>query len=119
MIKRILYLTSVLLLVFAFASKAQIVINEYSCSNGNTLINSFGEYDDWIELYNPTASSFNIGNYFLSDNIANPTKWQIPAGTTISANGFIIFLASGRNITTGSELHTNFKLTQTSNETIV
>ncbi len=119
MIKKILYLTSVLLLVFAFASKAQIVINEYSCSNGNTLINSFGEYDDWIELYNPTASSFNIGNYFLSDNIANPTKWQIPAGTTISANGFITFLASGRNIITGSELHTNFKLTQTSNETIV
>ncbi len=117
--KKILYLTTVLLLVFAFASRSQIVINEYSCSNGNTLVNSFGEYDDWIELYNPTSSSFNIGNYFLSDNIANPTKWQIPAGTTIPANGFITFLASSRNITTGIELHTNFKLTQTTNEIIV
>lgn len=93
-------------------SVSQVVINEYSCSNLNSIVDNFGKSEDWIELYNNSTSAVNIGGYYLSDNPNKPMKYKIPAGITIPANGFFSLWASGRNILTGS-LHTNFKLKQT------
>ena len=33
-----------------------IVINEFMADNGTTITDPAGEYDDWIELYNPTSN---------------------------------------------------------------
>jgi len=68
------------------AAPGSIVINEVlSHSDGNP-------YDyDWIELHNTTDSSIEIGGWFLSDNDNNLTKYEIAAGTTIKANGYIVF----------------------------
>jgi len=113
-----LYFSSILFLFFSlvtFRSEADIVINEYSCSNLSQVTDDYGEYGDWIELYNTGGSSVNIGGYYLSDNPTNPTMWQIPAGVTITANGLKRFWASGRNVTNGANYHTNFKLTQSKN----
>ncbi|MFO1498751.1 MAG: lamin tail domain-containing protein [Verrucomicrobiota bacterium] len=46
---------------------------------------------DTVELYNPTASDANIGGWFLTDDPSEPRKYRIPAGTTIPANGYILF----------------------------
>lgn len=46
---------------------------------------------DQVELYNPTEAAVDIGNWFLTDDGANPTKYQIPPGTTIPANGYLVF----------------------------
>ncbi len=108
-----------LFLVIYNASHAQLVINEYSCANRNTITDNFGEYEDWIELYNSSGAAMDISGYFLSDDAANPTKWQLPAATNINANGFVLFWASGRNISTGLAFHTSFKLTQTTTEKII
>jgi hypothetical protein len=61
-----------------------VVINEL-------LANSLGDAPDWIELYNTTNSSINIGGWFLSDRSNDPKKYKIAAGTTIGPNGYIIF----------------------------
>jgi hypothetical protein len=61
-----------------------VVINEL-------LANSPGNEPDWIELYNTTNSSINIGGWFLSDSRNNLTKYQIAEGTTISPNQYIVF----------------------------
>ena len=110
------------LLVFVFlfsgVASAQVLINEVSASNRSNFADGFGEYEDWIELYNAGPGVADISNHFLSDNPANPTKWQIPAGTTIAPGTYRIFFCSGRDLTTGP-LHTNFKLTQTSGETVL
>lgn len=95
--------------------EAQVVINEFSASNVSNTTDNFGEYEDWIELYNTGASAADLSGWFLSDNLTNPTKWPFPAGTTINPGGFLRVWASGRNITTGTALHTNFKITQTQN----
>jgi gliding motility-associated-like protein len=98
------------------ASKAQVVINEFSSSNTT---NYAGGTDDWLELYNSSGSPINIGGYFLSDKTTNPTKWQIPGGTILPANGFMVFKLSGNNIITGTPFETNFKLTQMNQEWVV
>lgn len=92
---------------------AQVVINEYSCSNFSTFSDDYQEYGDWIELYNTGSSAVNLGGFCLSDNTLDPVKWKIPADATIASHGFLRFWASGRNVVNGTHYHTNFKLTQT------
>ena len=56
----------------------QVVINEYSVSNLSSYLDNYGGEEDWIELYNTSASSVNIGGFYLSDKTTNPSKWEIP-----------------------------------------
>ena len=101
-----------------FNLSAQLKINEYSCSNIAGPTDAYGQQEDWVELYNTTATNINLTGWYLSDKASNPTKWQIPSGT-INANGFKMVYCSGRNTVNGQELHPNFKLTQTDNEWIL
>ena len=59
---------------------AQVVINEFSCSNYT--LNIGGDNEDFIEFYNQGATDIDLGGYFLSDQLSNPDKFEIPAGTS-------------------------------------
>ena len=111
------FLSFVLLLTISFSSKSQLVINEYSCSNANTIADGFGQFEDWVELYNNTASPINVSGYYLSDDPANPMKWAIPTTTDILAGNRRMVFCSDRGVVTGAgQIHPDFKLTQTHNE---
>ncbi|PCJ80865.1 MAG: hypothetical protein COA57_14685 [Flavobacteriales bacterium] len=96
----------------------QIVINEYSASNLSTTTDNYGEYEDWMELYNTTANAINLTGYYLSDNKNKPSKWAIPSGS-IPANGRIVVWCSGLDEVNGSNFHSSFKLTQTKAEELL
>ena len=59
----------------------QVVINEFfpSPSNNGT---------EWIELYNTTASTVNIGYCYIDDIVGGSVEYKIPASTLIPAHGF-------------------------------
>lgn len=84
-----------------------VVINEFAADN-DTIPDPAGEFDDWIELYNNTNSTLNIGGLYLTDNYNLPAKWQIPANTTIAPRGFLIVWADEDSGQVG--LHASFKL---------
>ncbi|MCB9234183.1 MAG: CotH kinase family protein [Bacteroidia bacterium] len=92
---------------------AQVVVNEYSASNLTSFTDNYGDYEDWVELYNPGTGSVSIGGYHLSDDPTQPMKWEIPAGTMIAGGGYQVFWASGRDEASGGNFHTNFKFAQT------
>ncbi len=69
------------------------MINEYSCGNVSNYPDNFSKYEDWIEIYNSSGSPVNIGGYYLSDRLNQPTKWMIPIGTSIGGNARMIFFA--------------------------
>lgn len=96
--------------------KSQTLINEYSCSNISTILDAFNEYEDWVELYNPGASAQNLTGYYLSDDPANLMKWPIPATTPLNAGARQMVFCSGRGVVNGTQLHPDFKLTQTKGE---
>lgn len=98
---------------------SQVVINEYSCSNLNGLTDEYGNREDWVEFYNAGGSAVNLTGYYLSDQPANPLKWQFPAGVSISAGGRLVVICSNKNTFGGTYYHTNFKLTQTKPESIL
>jgi hypothetical protein len=62
----------------------QILVNE-------VLANTEQPSVDAIELYNPNNFAVNVSGWYLSDNRKMPTKWKIPNGTTIPANGYKVF----------------------------
>jgi len=107
-------ISCILILIGSFSTiQAQVVLNEFSAANYSTTNDNFGDNSDWIELYNTGSSTVDLGGYYLSDRIDNPTKWTFPAGTSINANGFLRVWASGKNVVANNNVHTSFKLTQT------
>jgi len=85
-----------------------LVINEFMASNDVTVADQDGEFDDWIEIYNNSSASIDLGGYFLSDDADDLMKWEIPVGTSIDGNGYLIVWADGDD--TQSGLHADFKL---------
>jgi len=84
-----------------------LVINEIQASNANTISDDSGEYDDWVELYNNSASDISLSGYFLSDDSGDLSKWAFPS-VTISANSYLIIWTDNDTSQTGN--HANFKL---------
>ncbi len=112
---------SVLLLaaLISHESSGQVVVNEVSASNWNTQADNFGEFEDYIELFNTTGAAVDLAGWYLSDSQNNNTKFQFPAGATIAANGHLLVFCSGRNTSAGNIHHTGFKLNQTQAERAV
>ena len=67
-----------------------------------------GEYAPWIEIYNASPDSVDLGGMFLTDDYNNPTKWAIPADTILNSGQWMIFWADAE--TNDGPLHTNFAL---------
>ena len=99
---------------------AQTVINEYSAANYSDYTDSYGDYEDWFELYNTGDSPQDLTGYYLSDKANNLTKFQISSPTLLNGNSHLRIFASGRDEENGSDIHTNFKIHQTKgNEWII
>lgn len=90
-----------------------LFINEFMASNDNTIADEHGNYDDWIEVYNPDNVSVWIGDKYLTDNLSSPLKWQMP-DAYIEPNGFLIFWADGEP--DQGPFHTSFKLSKDGEE---
>lgn len=78
------------------ADPSAVRINEFMSSNGATLADEDGDFEDWIELYNPSSTAVDISHWGLSDS-NTPFKWTFPAGTIIEAGGYLLVWASGKD----------------------
>ena len=91
----------------------QVVINEIVASN-SLIADEYGQYDDYLEIYNNSNRAVNIGGWYLSDTPANPTLHQIPSTnaqlTTIPAKGRLVIRADDEPAQ--GELHASFKLSK-------
>jgi hypothetical protein len=86
----------------------QVWVNEVMALNESTLQDEAGGYPDWIELYNPNPDEVDLSGWFLSDDEDNPFRWQLPDGTRIEPNGYLVVFASGDP--GRGELHASFRV---------
>jgi len=102
----VLFLSLSFILLFS----QQIYINEFMADNNSTIEDPDepGAFEDWIEIYNSTAQEIDLGGMYMTDDLTNLMKWQIPDGVTIEANGFLLIWAD--NDPEQGDVHTNFKL---------
>ncbi len=47
--------------------------------------------EDAIELYNPTSTNVDIGNWWLSNSKDDPKKFRIPSPTIVAPGGYVVF----------------------------
>jgi hypothetical protein len=73
----------------------QVVINE-------VLAHTDPPQVDAIELRNAGGSPVNVGGWYLTDDFDVPRKYQIPAGTSIAAAGYLPFNESQFNAVPGA-----------------
>jgi len=87
-----------------------LVINEFMASNDEAYTDPQGEYDDWIEIYNASDVTIDIGGMYLEDE---NNRWMIPddrpGDTTIVPDNYLIIWADGDTGDTPG-LHAGFKL---------
>ena len=69
------------------SGSSTVVLNEVLPINA-TLTNPDGSHVGWIELLNPSGSSMDLSDMSLSNDVSDPRKFIIPAGTSIPANSY-------------------------------
>ena len=91
-----------------FAPIPPSYINEVLPVNVTVLADDHGEFDPWIELYNPFTGTAGLGGLFLTDNPAVPNMWPIPSGTDLCGGHWLVVWADAQPAQ--GPLHANFRL---------
>jgi len=93
-----------------------VTINEWMINNTHTLADPAGGYQSWFELYNSGSASVNLAGYYLGGSPSDIFQFQIPAGFTIPAGGYLLVWADGQTNFNSSltDLHVNFTLPSSS-----
>jgi spore coat protein CotH len=95
------------------SEQPDLFINEFLADNDSAFADEYGEFDDWIELFNADADPVWLGDKYLSDNFANFDKWLMP-DITLQPGEFILFWAD--NDPEQGANHTNFNLEKNGEE---
>ena len=48
-------------------------------SNSSYAADQFGDFDDWIELFNNSSEPLDLNTLFLTDKRSDPGKWELPS----------------------------------------
>lgn len=117
----VLLLTS--LLILGSCSKRvenpRWVINEVMVENTTNYVDNFGQRNGWIEIYNNTAATQDLGGMFLTTDKGNPKMYAIPLGdvlTKVNPKQHVLFWADDEPF--NGTFHTSFKLDPTKENTI-
>ncbi len=85
--------------------------NEILVVNHDNFMDDYGQKHSWIEIYNSSPGTVDIGGCFLTSDINNPKMYPVPKGdvlTKIKPRQHVLFWADG-NPSHGT-FHTNFTL---------
>lgn len=114
--KRILTLLVVALAgVIAISAQGRrgLRINEVMIVNDSTsVVDDFGQYSAWVELFNSTFGPLEISSVFLTNDADRPTLYPVPLGdvnTEIPTRQHVIFWADGQP--NKGTFHTSFTFT--------
>ena len=114
--KQLLFLSALILLVGCAVKdeNPHWVINEVMVDNQTGYMDDFGQRNGWIEIFNNTYKTQDLGGRFLTDDPNNPKKYPIPRGdvlTKIPPRQHVLFWADNEPF--NGTFHVNFKLDPT------
>ncbi|MFO1513182.1 MAG: lamin tail domain-containing protein [Verrucomicrobiota bacterium] len=69
------------------------VINEVLARNRTLIVGT--QIVDFVEIYNPNGSSFDLSGMSLSVNSQQAGQWIFPSGTSIAASGYLLIKCDG------------------------
>ncbi len=91
------------------AAPGTVVISELMSASQAILPDAFGGFSDWAEFYNAGSQTVDLSGWYLSDDPANPQKWQFPA-LEIQPGEYLVIFLSGKDTVCDGQVHTGFSL---------
>ena len=98
-----------LALVLTQGVGAELVMTEFLAANEAGLADEDGGFSDWIEIHNPDGVSYDLGDYTLTDDRLQMSRWSFPGGALLEPGEYLVVFASGKDRDVG-EFHADFKL---------
>ena len=77
----------------------RFVINEVLVINEQNFVDNYGQRSGWIEIFNNSAKTQDIGGLFLTNDRSNPRKYPIPKGdvlTKLAPHQHVLFWANNK-----------------------
>jgi hypothetical protein len=71
-----------------------LFVNEFLARNNTVNEDEFGDFDDWVEIYNGSAETINMFEMILTDDLGDLEKFTFP-DTIIPAGGFLLVWCDG------------------------
>lgn len=90
------------------------VINEVMVQNETNYMDNFGKRSGWIEIFNNTSKTQDLGGRYLTNDKNNPKKYPIPRGdvnTKVSPYQHVLFFADNEPF--NGTFHINFEFDST------
>lgn len=69
-----------------------LVLNEVLASNDTVNTDENGEFDDWVELYNPTEEDIVLDGWVLEDA---ESEHELPSSAVVPAGGLLLIWCDG------------------------
>ena len=91
----------------------ELYLNEFMADNETTIADEWGDFDDWVEIYNGGTAPVWLGNLFLTDNLDNQDKWQMP-DYTMAPDSYLLIWADDE--ATQGPFHASFKISKDGEE---
>jgi hypothetical protein len=66
------------------------VLNEVMARNETAIKDSAGRFPDWVEIFNPTSSAFDLGGMSISVDQSKAGQYRFPSGVSIAPNGYLM-----------------------------
>ena len=66
------------------------LLNEVLARNKRALLDPWGNYADFVELFNPNPTAADLGSLALGQSHNDPHPWIFPAGTTIQGESYLL-----------------------------
>lgn len=67
-----------------------VILNEVCCYNDTIIYDKVGEYNDYVEIYNPSSETIDISGFCLSDKKSRLTRYTFPQGSVIESGGYLM-----------------------------
>lgn len=90
-------------------NRRSVVVSEVMAANQTVFPDCFGEFSDWVELYNIGSEAVDLTGWYLSDNPDDWDKWEFPQ-LVIQPGERVLVFCSGRDTVQDGQLHTGFSL---------
>jgi spore coat protein H len=84
-----------------------LLINEFMASNSSCCQDEYEEFDDWVEISNPTPSLVWTGDFYLSDDAKKPGRYRFPQRYIYPFDYMLVWLDGQPE---QGDLHTPFKI---------
>ncbi|MFN7974998.1 MAG: CotH kinase family protein [Acidobacteriota bacterium] len=88
--------------------RGDLVLSEVMVANVSGPPDPNGDLDPWVEIENRAPAPRNLGGLYLSDDLRDRRKWQIPQGVMVPAHGRVVLWLDGEP--SEGPLHAAFRL---------